>query len=1116
MMDEETKKYFEELQGVIEEEYALARGIRVMNIDPSSEVEAIPAGDLAARVEGLVGPKGIAEKIRSIGKDNISKIMDSMLDIRPKMSEGEIEGQVDQALRTSLAILTEGVVAAPIEGISHVKVKSNPDGSRYLSAYFSGPIRSAGGTAQGQAVLCADYLRRKFGLQEYRPTNDEIERYVDEIKIYHERASRLQYQPSDNDIRVIVKNANVCVDGDPTEQIEVSIHRDLERIETNRIRGGMCLVIAEGVAQKSRKIMNYAAKLGLDWSWLETLGKEKKAEDDLKPLKKFMEEIVGGRPIFSAPGAKGGFRLRYGRSRSCGIMAKAIHPAVMILVDNFIATGTQVKVEHPGKGCVVTSCENVEAPIVKLKDGSVIRVETTGKAIQVTEDVAEILFLGDILIPYNDFLQTNTPLLPAGYCEEWWLKDLKSSGVDLKEENIEKKTAGKITPDRAIELSLKYNIPLHPRYTYYWSDINVVDAKTLVEWLSTGEIRENKLVLNDNNRNAKRVLEIIGVPHDVTENKIFVEEYKPLLMPLGLYKNQIIDKTNFDLTVKDIYDGDNALNLIEKTSPIKIKDKSGTYIGCRMGRPEKAKERKMQPAVHALFPVGEAGGRLRSVNTAAQENNIEVEAAGFRCPRCGETSIKPICPACGEKNTPINFCNCGWVGVSDTCKKCGSKARHYKSQNINIRELWLKAVENVGRTAEVKGVMGMISEYKIPEPLEKGLIRAIRDVYVFKDGTVRFDSTNVPLTHFKPMELGVSIETLEKMGYTKDHEGAELKDEDQVVELKVQDIIIPESGGEYMVKVSQFIDDLLVKLYKTRPYYNIKTREELVGKLVMGLAPHTSAGVIGRVIGFTKANVCFAHPYWHAAKRRDADGDEDAFMLLLDVLINFSKKYLPETRGGQMDAPLVVITKIDPKEVDDEVHKMEIINEYPDDFYSKTWLRLNPSEVKIKTVKDILDSNPYTGLEYTHESDNVVGPVVETQYTKLKTMKEKVDAQLKVAEKIRAVDEREVAELVLNAHFLKDAYGNLRTFSRQHIRCVKCNESYRRVPLNGKCNKCGGKLILTVSEGNIRKYIEISKELAEKYSLSDYIKQRLMLIENDLTSLFTNDLSKQSSLAEYM
>ncbi|MCX6695919.1 MAG: DNA polymerase II large subunit, partial [Candidatus Altiarchaeota archaeon] len=272
-MDEKTKKYFAGIGDEIKRIYAIAGEARSLNYDPESDVEAVPAGDLAARVEGLVGPTGIAIKIRKYGRSNLAMIIDSMLDLESKTPLAMREKEIGQALRTSLAILTEGVVAAPIEGISGVKVNKNPDGSEYLAIYFAGPIRSAGGTAQGQAVLVGEYIRTKLGLKEYRPTGDEIERYVEEIKLYHEKASRLQYQPTDDEVRYIVKHVPVCVDGDPTEEHEVAIHRDLERISSNRVRGGMCLVIAEGIAQKSRKVMSFAQKnLGLDWSWLSGIG----------------------------------------------------------------------------------------------------------------------------------------------------------------------------------------------------------------------------------------------------------------------------------------------------------------------------------------------------------------------------------------------------------------------------------------------------------------------------------------------------------------------------------------------------------------------------------------------------------------------------------------------------------------------------------------------------------------------------------------------------------------------------------------------------------------------------------------------------------------------------
>ena len=149
---------------------------------------------------------------------------------------------------------------------------------------------------------------------------------------------------------------------------------------------------------------------------------------------------------------------------------------------------------------------------------------------------------------------------------------------------------------------------------------------------------------------------------------------------------------------------------------------------------------------------------------------------------------------------------------------------------------------------------------------------------------------------FKPKEINVTVEKLRELGYTVDWQGNELRSEDQIVELKPQDVILSKDCVEYLVKVAKFIDDLLVKFYGLEPFYNVEKPEDLIGHLIIGLAPHTLVGVLGRIIGFTEANVCLAHPLWHSAKRRDCDGDEDSLMLALDTVLNFSKSYLPRSR----------------------------------------------------------------------------------------------------------------------------------------------------------------------------------------------------------------------------
>jgi len=97
--------------------------------------------------------------------------------------------------------------------------------------------------------------------------------------------------------------------------------------------------------------------------------------------------------------------------------------------------------------------------------------------------------------------------------------------------------------------------------------------------------------------------------------------------------------------------------------------------------------------------------------------------------------------------------------------------------------------------------------------LEKGILRAKHNVYVFKDGTIRFDMTDAPLTHFKPREIHVSIDRLQELGYKTDYLGEELVSDEQICELKVQDVIISKACAEYFTQVARFLDDLLVKFY---------------------------------------------------------------------------------------------------------------------------------------------------------------------------------------------------------------------------------------------------------------------------------------------------------------
>jgi DNA polymerase II large subunit len=493
-----------------------------------------------------------------------------------------------------------------------------------------------------------------------------------------------------------------------------------------------------------------------------------------------------------------------------------------------------------------------------------------------------------------------------------------------------------------------------------------------------------------------------------------------------------------------------------------------------------------------------------------------------KCSKCGKTTFENRCE-CGEFTKPTLFCPYCNIATGDKeiCPRCGKETTSVRLQAIDIKTLYSQALERLVERGNfgVKGVLGLISKDKTPEPLEKGVLRAKHDISVFKDGTVRYDLTDLPLTHFKPKEIGTSIEKLKQLGYELDHHGRPITDESQIIELKPQDVILSKDAGNYLLRTANFIDDLLTKYYGLELYYRAQSRDDLIGQLVIGLAPHTSTGVLGRILGFTDASVGYAHPFFHAAKRRNCDGDEDCVMLLMDGLLNFSRSYLPERRGGKMDAPLVLTTRVDPSEIDSEAHNIDVTDHYPLEFYEATLRYTDPKEVA--SEMDLVGARlgtpaQYEGFSFTHDTSDIAAGPLNSAYKTLGPMIDKAEAQLKLAKKIRAVDARDVAERVISSHLLPDLIGNLRAFSRQKVRCVKCNKKFRRPPLSGTCPKCGGRIILTVHEGGVRKYLETSLKIAEDYDVSDYTKQRLKLIDLEIQSLFENDKSKQMGIADFM
>jgi DNA polymerase II large subunit len=221
-----------------------------------------------------------------------------------------------------------------------------------------------------------------------------------------------------------------------------------------------------------------------------------------------------------------------------------------------------------------------------------------------------------------------------------------------------------------------------------------------------------------------------------------------------------------------------------------------------------------------------------------------------------------------------------------------------------------------------------------------------------------------------------------------------------------------------------------------------------------------------------------------------------------------------------MDAPLMITYRINPFEVDSAVHNLDVSDRYPMEFYSLCSKEADAREAKnlIEIVEKRLGlKSQFEGFKYTHPSTTIAGGNLNTSYKKLKTMSQKMLSQLNLADKISAVDAAKIAEKILTTHLLKDITGNLRAFTSQTFRCKSCNTKYRRVPLSGRCRKCGGALILTVFKGGVEKYLKMAEDIVEKYRLGGYYYQRLMLIKDEICTLMVSGKTGvQASLSRFI
>lgn len=1130
----ELEGYYSDLLGQYESAYNLAEEAKTMGLDPNEIVESKTVFDLADRVNEMLGLsqfEGLAERLRHLLHTTTKE--KATLTISEEIALGKFgimstDQALQYAVRAGLAVITDGVTVAPIQGISTVAIKKNDDNTEYASISYAGPMRSAGGTEAAFSVLIADVVAKKLGLSPYRAREEEIARFIEELRVYEREVGSFQYRVSDSDIRVALSNLPVEIDGVETDPYEVVVHRNLKRVSTDRVRGGALRVLNDGVIGRAHKLSKILKELQLTgWTWLPELkGGKQQSSGDTEKVGAHFEEVISGRPVISSPNTRGGLRIRYGRAMNTGLSTVGIHPAIPALLDDCVVVGTQVKVDLPGKAATIAFVDSIEGPTVRLKDGSIRRVNTIGEAEHLHDTLELILDMGDALISYGDFLENNKSVGPSPYVTEWWLQDFRAAmkksggnslGSSLSIPSRLQAIADGTTPSaqEALDISKELRIPLYPSYT---PRLDRISGPEFLELKHAMKRSGRDVTVDIQSNHLEETLQRLLVPYTREGDSARVsDEWAVIIGALfGIDGDQLLDAQSVSST---------AVELVRDISGITVGRQTTGTVGMRVGRPEKAMLRHMKPPVHVLFPVGAAGGNTRDLLAAAKQGTMRVDMVNILCPSCGKRKMASRCEECGEATIRFLSCpRCNQVINADegqTCPRCRVEGVTHSNYSLDIKATVDEALRKVPEVAKgpIKGVRGLTSGSKYAEPVEKGALRSKHSIYVYKDGTARVDVTNAPLTHFRPSDIDTQVSTLLAFGYALDKDGNPLVAPDQVVALKPQDVIIPENTARDLVRIATFVDDELETVYGLPRFYNVNDIEGLRGKVVVGLAPHTSVGVVGRVIGFSNAQVCFANPFWHSAKRRDCDGDGDSILLLLDIFLNFSVEYIPTQIGGLMDTPLLIQPIILPAEVDDQAHNFDVAWQYPREFYQATEASPNASKVSdlIETIRDRINlEGQFYNYGFTHTTSYISIKSPRSAYSTLTTLSDKISKQIEVAEKIEAVSAKQVVESIIKTHLIRDIMGNMKKYSTQSFKCRACGKTLRRPTVSARCEICGGELRETLTRGSVEKYLAIARRLAHDYDVDEYTKERLDLLVREMNQLFpARERTTQSELTDF-
>jgi len=274
---------------------------------------------------------------------------------------------------------------------------------------------------------------------------------------------------------------------------------------------------------------------------------------------------------------------------------------------------------------------------------------------------------------------------------------------------------------------------------------------------------------------------------------------------------------------------------------------------------------------HAIFPS--ASGSL------TQDDRVAVKVPLRYCVNCKAETPYRICPICSRITEAVYTCvSCKRRLTSTTCPECGRSTVKEYTGEITIRPLLeyeshrlsLRPLEPLRGTKPV--------DYTEPENLGKALVRQYHSLMARRTGVVTVKVNMQLATDGRDRNVGVAH--AKKSGS----------------ELKVGEIMLPARAANTLLEASRFIDEELERVYGLKPYYNLQSVSDLLGRSIVGLDAGLRVGLLGRVVGILQGESGLSRDEWIFTINRAAPSLSVNIALLADLLLNFSGRYVYPAR----------------------------------------------------------------------------------------------------------------------------------------------------------------------------------------------------------------------------